>query len=91
MISQSVDKRAVIVAVSGMNNEPCGLVDDKHSVILVNYVERNRLWKHLVFIPRSVHHNRDDIERLDTIVAFYETSIDKNTACVGSLLNTVAR
>ena len=74
-----------------MNIEPCGLVDDKHSVILINYVERNRLWKHLVFIPRSVHHNRDDIERLDAIDAFDRTSIDKNTACVGSLLNTVAR
>jgi hypothetical protein len=47
MGDERVDERARGMARAGMDDEPGRLVDDDEGVVLVNHLERDRLWQGL--------------------------------------------
>ena len=91
MPCKRIDKRAVIVAVSGMHHESRLLVDHKQIVVLIHDVDRYILRYDFAFVARTVHHYRHDIEGLYAVVGFYGIAVDKDTSRLRGLLYAVAR
>ena len=90
MPCEGIDERAGIVSVSGMHHQSGGLVDHKHVVVLVDYVERYVFGQYLEIVARTVHHYLHHIERLDPVIGFYCFAVDEYAPGIGGILDAVS-
>ena len=88
---QGIHQSAAVVAVSRMHHQSRRFVHHQQEVVFVNNVEGNVLGYNLKIVAWTVHHHLYHIERLYAVVAFHRFAVDEYTACLGSLLHTVAR
>ena len=86
-----IEHRACVVAMPGVDDESGLLVDDHDVVVLVDDVERDVLGDDLELVRRTLKPEGDDIEGLDLVVGLDRLLVDKDDACIGGLLHTVAR
>ena len=88
---QRIDKRTVIVSVSRMYYQSRRLVHYHYIWIFVNDIKGDIFGNNLVLITRTVHHDGNDIERLNLVAALHRLTVSHDESIFGSLLNTVAR
>ena len=91
MPGKSIDQRAMIIPVSRMHHQSGRLVDDHQIGVFINDIKGNIFRNNFIFITRTVHHHRDDIQRLHFIAAFHRFTVSHNKSVLGSFLDTVAR
>ena len=77
------------MAVTGMDNHSCSLVDQKDIIILIDYVQRNFLRKYLQAATPVGHHETYHISGTDYIIGFYYFVIDADILFLNRALNPV--
>ncbi|MPM92832.1 hypothetical protein SDC9_139968 [bioreactor metagenome] len=88
---QSVDQRAVIITVPRMHDQSGRFIHHHQILILVHNVERNILGHHLIFVTRTVHHDRDYVQRLHLVATLHRLTVYHDESRLSCLLNAVAR
>lgn len=90
VMGQGVDKRPGEMAVTGMDDHSGRLVDDKHIVIFIDYVQGNVLWKYLQPASLVRHHECDDIPGPDNAVGFGHLVVDPDITITYGALDAVS-
>ena len=88
---EGVEQGSRPIADSGMNHQSCRFVDHHQVVVLKNDVERDVLGQDVVAVRRTVQHHLDDVAGLYLVTALHRSVVGKDEACVGGILNAVAR
>ena len=91
MPCESVDQRAVVVAVARVHTHAGRLVHHKQFGVFVNDVQRDVLRHDFVLIARAVHHHADDVTRMHAVVRFHGGAVHADALRLGGVLNAVAR
>ena len=91
MPGDGIDKRAVIVPVSGVHHQPCRFVDNHQVLVFIHDIKGNIFGDNLIFIAGAVHHDRYHIQRLHFVAAFDRLVIGHYKSGIGSFLYTVTR
>ena len=91
MPCKRVDESARIVPMAGMYDKSGRFVDNKHRVILINYIKRDILGYNFKLVFRAIHDHLNHVIRLDTVIRLDSLAVDKYTTGLRSLLDTVSR
>ena len=86
-----IDKRAMIVAMSGMHHQPGRFVNHHKELVFIDYIKGNVFGNNLVFIAGTIHHNRYHVQRFYLVTALDRFIICHYKPGIGSLLYTVTR
>ena len=91
MVGEGVDQRAAEMTEAGMHHHAGGLVHNQQVIVLIDYIERNRLGMHLEAAPLVGEHYCDDIARLHLVVGLDRTVAHTHILRLQRQLNAVAR
>ena len=91
MPGYGVDKRTVIVAMTGVHHQTGRFVHYHQILVLIYYIKGDVFGDDFILIAWTVHHHSDYIHRLHLIAAFHSLAVRHHEACIGSLLDAIAR
>ena len=91
MPGYGVDKRTVIVAMTGVHHQTGRFVHYHQILVLIYYIKGDVFGDDFILIAWTVHHHSDYIHRLHLIAAFHSLAVRHYEACIGSLLDAIAR
>ena len=91
MPGKRIDQSAMIIPMSRMHYQSGRLIHHHQIGIFINDSKGNIFRDNFIFVTRTVHHHRDNIQRLYFIATFHRLAVGHNESSFGSLLNTVAR
>ena len=90
MPGYGVDKRTVIVAMTGVHHQTGRFVHYHQILVLIYYIKGDVFGDDFILIAWTVHHHSDYIHRLHLIATFHSLAVRHHEACIGSLLDAIA-
>ncbi len=88
---KGIDQCTVVIPVSRMHYQSCRFVHNHQVRVFINDSKGDILRNNFIFIARTIHHHRDDVQRLHFIATFHRFAVSHNESVFGSFLDTVAR
>ena len=87
---QRIDQCAVVVAMAWMNAHAGRLIHHQQVFVFVNNVKRNILGYDLILIAGAVHHHRNLVARMHSVIAFHGCAVHTDALSLGGVLDAVA-
>ena len=86
-----IDKRTMVVSMSGMYNESGWFIHYHQKLVFIDNIKRNIFGNNFIFIARTIHHHRDNIERFHFVAALHRLTVGHDKTTFRCFLNAVTR